>query len=236
MKQGYSSRKVTLTWESIMDRYTETLSRTKDVFWNTRHYGIRSSISTGGCSLTKDGRRRRKRGLRNSPDLGRYPLHVVSVDLFRWFSKVYLTLLDLYSYKIWAFQMYGKSARVLTQTIQMFCNTVGFPLKSWVIVEENSLVWKTSFLFKGELLVTGQDISPLDAVLLLKDDNVELVFGEKHRAVDDLNAGDFCRRYVQRRRERKAMMFGKGLAWLQPNLVIALSISSQSLLSALTSW
>jgi len=35
-------------------------------------------------------------------------------------------------------------------------------------------------------------------------------------------------------RERKAMMFGKGLTWLQLNLVIALSSSSLSLSSTLT--
>jgi len=35
-------------------------------------------------------------------------------------------------------------------------------------------------------------------------------------------------------RERKAMMFAKGLSWLQPNLVIALASWSLSLSSTLT--
>jgi hypothetical protein len=98
----------------------------KDVFWNTKHYDIRSWISTCGLSFEKDGKRRRKGGINNPLDLGRYPLHVVSVDLYSWLSKVYLTLLDLHSDKIWAFQIYGRSARVVTETFHMFCDTVGF--------------------------------------------------------------------------------------------------------------
>ena len=97
-----------------------------DAFWNTKHYDIRSWIWPCGFSFAKDGRRRRKRGIRNPLDLGRYPLHVVSVDLYSWFSKVYLTLLYLYSDKIWAFQIDVKSARVVTETFEMFCDTVGF--------------------------------------------------------------------------------------------------------------
>ena len=41
--------------------YTETLSRMKDVFWNTKHYDIRSWMSMFGCSFAKDCTRRQKR-------------------------------------------------------------------------------------------------------------------------------------------------------------------------------
>ena len=71
-----------------------------------KHYDIRSWISRCGCSFGKDGRRRRKRGIHNPLDLGRYPVHVVSADLYSWVSQIYLTLLDLYSDKIWEFQIY----------------------------------------------------------------------------------------------------------------------------------
>ena len=49
------------------------------------------------------------------------------IDLYSWLSKVYLTLLDLYSDKIWAFQIHGKSARVVIVTFQMFYDTSGSP-------------------------------------------------------------------------------------------------------------
>jgi hypothetical protein len=183
----------------------------KDVFWNTKNYDIRSWKSTCGCSLAKDGRRRRKRGIHNPLDLGRYPLHVVSVDLYSCLSKVYLTLLDLYSDKIWAFQIYGKSARVVTETFQMFCDTVGFPtevlsdrggkfvgLKDFVSLNRRTVAYgpksnKRLERKHGESgnLYRANDISPLDAVLLLNDDNVERIFGEKRPTVDDLHAGDF---------------------------------------------
>ena len=45
--------------------YTETLSRMKDVFWNTKHHDIRIWISTYECSFARNGRRRRKRGIRS---------------------------------------------------------------------------------------------------------------------------------------------------------------------------
>jgi hypothetical protein len=84
-----------------------------------------------------------------------------------------------------------------------------------------------------KLVIRTNDISPLDAVLLLNDDNVKRLFGEKRPAVDDLHTGDFCLRYVQRKQRKKAMMFGKGLTWLQPNLVIALLSTSLILSSTL---
>jgi len=73
----------------------EIPSRMKNVFSNTKHCDITSWTSRCGCSFSKDGRRRRKRGIHNPMDLGRYPLHVVSVDLYSWLSKVYLTLVNL---------------------------------------------------------------------------------------------------------------------------------------------
>jgi hypothetical protein len=54
----------------------------------------------------------------------------------------------------------------------------------------------------GNLCRTN-DIGPLDAVLLLNDDNVERLFGENRPDVDDLNAGDFCLRYAQRKQREK---------------------------------
>jgi len=54
------------------------------------------------------------------------------------------------------------------------------------------------------------DISPLDAVLLLNDDNVERLFGEKRPAVDDLHAGDFCLRHVQRKERKEGDDVGEG--------------------------
>ena len=47
------------------------------------------------------------------------------------------------------------------------------------------------------------DISPLDAVLLLNDDNVDHLFGEKRPAVEDLHVGDFCLRHVERKQRKK---------------------------------
>ena len=44
---------------------------------------------------------------------------------------------------------------------------------------------------------------PLDATLLLNDDNVKRLFEEKRPAVDDLHAGDFCLRYTQRKQRKK---------------------------------
>ena len=172
----------------------------KNIFWNINHYDIRSWISTCGCSFAKDGRTRRKRGIHNPLDLGRYHLHVVSVDLCSWLSKVYLTLLDLYSDKIWALQIYGKSARVETKTLQMFCDTVGLPTE--VLTDRGgkfvglkdvvSLHWRTAAYRPQsnsrlerkhreiDSLCRTNDISSLDGVLLLNDDNVERsVFLEK---------------------------------------------------------
>ena len=40
-------------------------------------------------------------------------------------------------------------------------------------------------------------------MLLLNDDHVERLFGENRPAVDDLHAGDFCLRYVQRKQISK---------------------------------
>ena len=110
--------------------YTETLSRMKHVFWNTKHYNIRSGISKCQCSFAKDGRRRGQKGIYNPVDLGRYPLHVVSVVLYSWLSKVYLTLLDLYSDKIWTFQINGKWARVVLRPFKCSVILWDSPLKS----------------------------------------------------------------------------------------------------------
>jgi len=135
--------------------YTDTLSRMKDVFWNTKHYDLRSWISTCGCSLSKDGRRRRKRGIHNPLDLGRYPLNVVSVDLYSWLSQVYLTLVDIYSDKISAFQIYGKLARVVTETFEIFCDAVGFPTEVLTDRGGEFVGLKDLVSLHRELLLTG---------------------------------------------------------------------------------
>ena len=127
----------------------------KDVFWNTKHYDLRSWISTCGCSLSKDGRRRRKRGIHNPLDLGRYPLNVVSVDLYSWLSQVYLTLVDLYSDKISAFQIYGKLARVVTETFEIFCDAVGFPTEVLTDLGGEFVGLKDLVSLHRELLLTG---------------------------------------------------------------------------------
>jgi len=98
----------------------------------------------------------------------------------------------------------------------MFCDTVGFPtevltdrgcefvgLKDFLSLHRRTAALgpqSNSRLERkhreiGNLCRTN-DMSPLDAVLLLNDDNVERLFGENRPAVDDLYAGDFCLRYV----------------------------------------
>ena len=62
-----------------------------------------------------------------------------------------------------------------------------------------------------KLVIRTNDISPLDAVLLLNDDNVERLFGENRLTVDDLHAGDFCLRWVQRKQRKKGDDVWEGL-------------------------
>jgi hypothetical protein len=178
--------------------HTETLRRMKDVFWNTKNHDIRSWISTCGCSFAKDGRRRRKRGTRKPLDLDRYPLKVVSADLYSWLCKVYFTLLDLYSDNIRAFQIYGKSAKAV---ILCDCGGEFVGLKDFVSLHRKTAAHRPQSDSRLERkireignLCQASDISPLDAVLSLNDDSVETLFGEKRPAVDDLHAGDFCLR------------------------------------------
>jgi hypothetical protein len=140
-------------------------------------------------------------------------------------SQVYLTLLDLYSDKIRAFQIYGKSATVVTETFQMFCDTVGFPtevlsdrggefvgLKDFVSLHRRTAAYRPQSNSRLERkhreignLCRTNDISPLDAVLLLNDDNVERLFGENRPA------GDFCLRYVQKKQRTKGDDVWEGL-------------------------
>jgi hypothetical protein len=56
----------------------------------------------------------------------------------------------------------------------------------------------------------ASDSIPLDAVLLLNDDNVERLFREKCPAVDDLHAGDFCLRHVLRKQGEKGQDVWEG--------------------------
>ena len=94
--------------------------------------------------------------------------------------------------KICVFQIYGKSARVVTDTFQMFCDTVGFPTEvlsdrggefvgviDFVSVHRRTAASRP--LSNSRLggkhrefgnLGRASDISPLDAVLLFNDDTV----------------------------------------------------------------
>ena len=59
-------------------------------------------------------------------------------------------------------------------------------------------------------LFRASEISPLDAALLLNDDNVERLVGKKRPSVHDLHAGDFCLGYVPRTKRKKGADIWEG--------------------------
>jgi len=70
--------------------YSATLKRLKNVLWISKHYDMRSWISTRSCAFPRDGMRRKRKG-HHALHLGRYPVHVVSLDLNSFLGKNYLT-------------------------------------------------------------------------------------------------------------------------------------------------
>ena len=80
------------------------------VYWPSKHHDVRSWISTCTCAFANHGRKKRKHGVHHSLDLGRFPLHVLSLDLYKHGSTMYRTLLDLFFAKLFAFKILEKSA------------------------------------------------------------------------------------------------------------------------------
>ena len=91
-------------------------------------------------------------------DLCLYSVHAVSGDLSSCFLNKGLTLLDLVSDKILAYQVYGKSSRVVGETFKMFAILSDSLQSSSEIEEESLLIWIILFLFTDVRRDTGRSL------------------------------------------------------------------------------
>lgn len=91
-------------------------------------------------------------------DLCLYSVHAVSGDLSSCFLNKGLTLLDLVSDKILAYQVYGKSSRVVGETFKMFAILSDSLQSSSEIEEESLLIWITLFLRTDGRQHTGRSV------------------------------------------------------------------------------